>query len=89
MHEVRSFLGLVGYYRDFIPDFSKITKPMTKLLQKEVKFVWSVECEVAFNALHHLLTTAHVLSQLDIEKPFDVLCDASGTGLGCVLMQEG
>ena len=89
MHEVRSFLGLVGYYRCFILDFSKIAKPMNKLLQKDVMFVWSQECEVAFTALRHLLTTAPVLAQLDIEKPFDVFCDASSTGLGCVLMQEG
>jgi len=89
VHEARSFLGLAGYYRRFISDFSKIAKPMTKLLQKDVKFVWSQECEVAFTALRHLLTTAPVLAQPDIEKPFDVFCDASGTGLGCVLMQEG
>ena len=86
VHEVRSFLGLAGYYRRFIPDFSKIAKPMTKLLRKDVKFVWSEECEVAFTTL---LTTAPVLAQPDVEKPFDVFCDASGTGLGCVLMQEG
>jgi len=89
VHEVRSFLGLAGYYRRFIPDFSKIAKPMTKLLQKDVKFVWSQECEVAFTILCHLLTTAPVLAQPDVEKPFDVFCDASGTGLGCVHMQEG
>ena len=62
---------------------------MTQLLQKDVKFVWTKECEVAFTTLRHLLTTAPVLAQPDIEKPFDVFCDASGTGLGCVLMQEG
>jgi hypothetical protein len=62
---------------------------MTKLLQKDVKFVWSQECEVAFTALRYLLTTAPILAQHDIEKPFDVFCDASDTGLGCVLMQEG
>jgi len=89
VHEVRSFLGLARYYRRFIPYFSKIAKPMTKLLQKDVKFVWSQECEVAFTTLRHLLTTAPILAQPDIEKPFDVFCDASGTGLGCVLMQEG
>jgi len=89
VHEVRSFLGLAGYYRRFIPDFSKIAKPMTKLLQKDVKFVWSQECEAAFTALRHLPTTAPVLVQPDIEKPSDVFCDASGTGQGCVLMQEG
>jgi len=62
VHEVWSFLNLAGYYRRFIPDFSKVPKPMTKLLQKDVKFVWSQECDVAFTALRHLLTTALVLA---------------------------
>src|SRR5881394_4085435 len=87
--EIRSFLGLAGYYRRFIPDFSKIAKPMTKLLQKEAKFNWTSGCEAAFQKLKTLLTTAPVLTQPDVTKPFDVYCDASGTGLGCVLMQEG
>ena len=89
VHEIRSFLGLAGYYRRFILDFSKVAKPMTRLLQKDVKFVWTPECETAFCTLRTLLTSAPVLAQPDIEKPFDVFCDASGTGLGCVLMQEG
>ena len=89
VHEVRSFLGLAGYYRRFIPDFSKIAKPMTRLLQKDEKYNWTLECETAFHTLRTLLTTAPVLAQPDIEKPFDVFCDASGIGLGCVLMQEG
>ena len=89
VHEVRSFLGLASYYRLFIPDFSKITKPMTSLLQKDHKFVWTEECEAAFCTLRNLLTTAPVLAQPDIEKPFDVFCDASKNGLGCVLMQDG
>jgi hypothetical protein len=87
--EVRSFLGLAGYYRHFIPDFSKIAKPMTNLLQKDHKFVWTEKCEATFHTLRKLLTTAPVLAQPNIEKPFDVFCDASKTGLGCVLMQEG
>jgi hypothetical protein len=62
VHEVRSFLGLAGYYRHFIPDFSKIAKPMTSLLQKDHKFVWTEECEVAFHTLRELLTTAPVLT---------------------------
>jgi hypothetical protein len=89
VHEVRSFLGLAGYYRRFIPDFSKIAKPMTSLLQKDHKFVWTEECEAAFCTLRKLLTTAPVLAQPDIEKSFDVFCDASKNGLGCVLMQNG
>jgi hypothetical protein len=89
VHQIRSFLGLAGYYRRFIPDFSRITKPMTELLKKGVKFVWSEACEKAFHTLRQHLTSAPVLVQPDNSKPFDVFCDASGTGLGCVLMQEG
>jgi hypothetical protein len=80
---------MAGYYRRFIPDFSKISKPITELLKIQVKFVWSSECEKAFQTLKRLLTTAPVLAQPNIEKPFDVYCDACGTGIGCVLMQEG
>jgi hypothetical protein len=89
MHQVRSFLGLAGYYHRFIPDFSKIVKPVTGLLKNDTKFDWSSKCNEAFEQLKVLLTTALVLAQPDIEKPFDVYCDASGSGLGCVLMQEG
>ena len=87
--QIRSFLGLAGYYGRFIQDFSKIAKPMTKILQKEAKFNWTTDYEAAFQQLKTLLTTAPVLTQPNVTKPFDVYCDASGTGLGCVLMQEG
>jgi hypothetical protein len=80
---------LAGYYRRFIPNFSKIAKPMTKLLEKDAKFKWSPQCEDAFLTLKKLLTTAPVLTQPDIDKSFDVYCDASGTGIGGVLMQVG
>jgi hypothetical protein len=89
VHQVRSFLGLAGYYRRFILDFSKIVKPITGLLKNNTKFDWSSKCNEAFEQLKVLLTTAPVLAQLDIEKPFDVYCVTSGSGLGCVLMQEG
>jgi hypothetical protein len=62
---------------------------MTKLLEKEIKFKWSPQCEEAFFNLKKLLITAHVLAQPDIKKSFDVYCDASGTGIGGVLMQDG
>jgi hypothetical protein len=62
---------------------------MIKLLQKGAKFVWSPACEEAFQALKNFLTSAPVLAQPDIEKPFDVYCDASRTGFGGVLMQDG
>jgi hypothetical protein len=88
VHQIRSFLGLAGYYRRFIPDFSRIAKPMTELLKKGVKFVWSDECDQAFHTLRKHLSSAPVLTQSDMLKPFEVFCDASGTGLGCVVMQD-
>jgi hypothetical protein len=86
--QIRSFLRLAGYYRRFISNFSKIVKPMTKLLEKEAKFKWSPQCKEAFLTLKKFLTTAPVLAQPDIEKLFDVYCDASGMGIGGVLMQD-
>jgi hypothetical protein len=83
------FLGLTGYYRRFIPNLSKISKPITELLKKYNKYMWSKGCDDAFNTLKKLLTASPMLAQPDIAKPFDVYCDASGIGLGCVLMQEG
>jgi hypothetical protein len=87
--QIRSFLRLAGYYRRFIPNFSKMAKPMTQLLEKETKFKWSPQCEEVFLTLKKLLTTAPVLAQPDIEKLFDMYCDTSSTGIGGVLMQDG
>ena len=87
--EVRSFLGLAGYYRRFIENFSKIAKPLTSLLEKNVAFVWTDERQRAFDELKKRLTTAPVLTLPDQTKRFTVYCDASKDGLGCVLMQEG
>ncbi|WVZ58168.1 LOW QUALITY PROTEIN: hypothetical protein U9M48_008467 [Paspalum notatum var. saurae] len=87
--EIRSFLGLVGYYRRFIKDFSKNEKPMTSLMKKNAKYVWSPNCEEAFPTLKKFLTSAPVIAQPDVTKPFDVYCDAFGNGRGCVLMQVG
>jgi hypothetical protein len=84
--QIRNFLRLAGYYRRFIPNFSKITKPMTKPLEKDTKFKWSPQCEEAFLTLKKLLTIAPVLAQPDIDQPFDMYCDASGTGIKGVLM---
>ncbi|WVZ98537.1 hypothetical protein U9M48_043966 [Paspalum notatum var. saurae] len=77
------------YYSRFIKDFSRISKPMTALTQKNAKFVWGPKCEEAFGTLKKLLTSALVLAQPDITKPFDVYCNASSSGISCVLMQEG
>jgi hypothetical protein len=89
VHHVQRFFGLVGYYQRFILNFSKISKPITELLKKGTKYVWSKECDEVFQTLKMLLITSPVLTQPDIAKHFNVYCDASGTRLGCVLMQEG
>jgi hypothetical protein len=87
--EVQNFLGLASYYRRFIPNFSKIMKPITELLKKGNKYLWSGTCDEAFKHLKKLLTTSLVLAQPNTTKLFDAYCDASGTGLAGVLMQEG
>jgi hypothetical protein len=87
--DIRSFLGLAGYYRRFIEGFSKISKPITKLLEKDKQFKWTPACEASFQELKKRLNTAPVLVMPDMEKPFSIYCDASGQGLGCVLMQDG
>jgi hypothetical protein len=83
--EIRSFLGLAGYRR-FIEGFSNIVKPLTSLLEKDKKFIWSEACQNRFDELRKRLTTAPVLAMPDIHKSFDIYCDASKQGLGCVLM---
>jgi hypothetical protein len=84
-----NFLGLAGYYRRFIEEFSKIIKPMTELLKKDKKFKWTPTCEAHFQELKKRLTIAPILVMPDMEKSFSIYCDASGQGLGCVLMQDG
>jgi len=84
--DIRSFLGLAGYYRRFIENFSKIAKPMTNLLKKTNEFEWTPECEQSFQTLKQKLTTTPVLALPDIQKDFVVYCDASRQGLRCVLM---
>ena len=87
--DIRSFLGLAGYYRRFIEGFSKIAKPMTELLEKGKTFEWTPKREASFQELKKRLTTAPALTMPNMEKPFSIYCDASGQGLGCVLMQDG
>ena len=88
VREVRGFLGLAGYYRRFIENFSKIAKPMTSLLEKGVAFKWTEARQTAFEELKKRLTAAPVLILPDQQKRFTVYCDASKEGLGCVLMQD-
>jgi hypothetical protein len=87
--DIQSFLGLGGYYQKFIKGFSKIIKPMTELLEKDKKFKWTPAYEASFQELKNRLSTAPVLVMPDMEKSFSIYCDASGQGLGYVLMQDG
>ncbi|KAA0051482.1 putative retrotransposon protein, identical [Cucumis melo var. makuwa] len=87
--EVRSFLGLAGYYRRFIEDFSRLALPLTALTRKNVKFEWSDKCEQSFHELKKRLVTAPILALPVTGKDYVIYCDASRLGLGCVLMQDG
>ncbi|GJZ61820.1 putative reverse transcriptase domain-containing protein [Tanacetum coccineum] len=87
--EIRSFLGLAGYYRRFIENFSKIAKPLTLLTQKNKTYVWGNEQDEAFRILKEKLCNAPVLALPDGPDDFVAYCDASKQGFGCVLMQRG
>jgi hypothetical protein len=87
--EVRSFMGLAGYYRRFIEGFSKIENPITELQKKNKKFVWTEKCMEAFQRLKELLTMTPILKVPDMDANFLVCTDASKEGLGRVLMQDG
>ena len=87
--EVRSFLGLAGYYKIFVKRFSMTAAPMTRLLQKNVKYEWSEKCQRSFDKLKAFLTEAPVLTQPTCGKEYVIFSDALLNGLGCVLMQEG
>eukprot|EP00253_Pinus_taeda_P013056 PITA_13056 len=87
-HEIRSFMGLAGYYRRFVEGFSKIAKLITTLQRKGVRYEWTEECSKAFSELKWLLTSAPILRVPDMDKDFTVCTDASKQGLGAVLMQD-
>nr|GEY59870.1 reverse transcriptase domain-containing protein [Tanacetum cinerariifolium]GEY64232.1 reverse transcriptase domain-containing protein [Tanacetum cinerariifolium] len=82
---IRSFLGHAGFYRLFIKDFSKIAKPMTRLLEKHTPFIFSQECVEAFQTLKRKLTEAPILIASDWDMPFELMCDASDFDIGAVL----
>lgn len=88
LHQVRSFLGLAGFYHCFVKDFSTIASPLHALSKKNVPFVWGPSQDTAFNELKNLLTHAPVLALPNFDKPFEIHCDASGNGIGGVLTQE-
>ena len=89
LKDVKSFLGLAGYYRKFIKDFSSIARPLTKLTQKDTIFDWTLNCEKAFYDLKNALISAPVLRFPNIKEQFTLTTDASNQGLGSVLSQNG
>ena len=84
---VMQFLGLAGYYRKFVANFSELAEPLTNLLKKNVPFCWSLSCEDAFNKLKAILTNQPVLKSPDFSKPFQLAVDASDVGIGGLLLQ--
>jgi len=85
--ELKSFLRLTGYYRRFIPNFSKIAKPLTELLKKNTPYIWNYKMKEAFISQKTLLTTEHLLQYPDFTKPFVLTTDASNDATGAVLSQ--
>ncbi|GKA57386.1 DNA-directed DNA polymerase, partial [Tanacetum coccineum] len=84
----RSFLGHAGFYRRFIKDFSKISRPMTHLLEKNTPFIFSEDCILAFQTLKKKLTEAPILIAPNWDQPFEIMCDASDYAIGAVLGQR-
>jgi hypothetical protein len=87
--DLRSFLGLAGYYRRFVRNFGLLAKPLTSLLKKGIVFVWTAAHESTFQALKIALVSAPVLALPDFSKPFCLETDASKLGIGAMLMKDG
>ncbi|RVW30316.1 Retrovirus-related Pol polyprotein from transposon opus [Vitis vinifera] len=85
---IRQFLGHARFYRRFIKDFSKISKPLCELLVKDAKFVWDEKCQKSFEELKQFLTTAPIVRAPNWKLPFEVMCDASDLAMGAVLGQR-
>ncbi len=86
--EVRSFLGLANYFRKFMQGYAAISAPLSDLTKKHARFVWTEECQTAFEKVKESLINAPVLKQPDFSKPFEVIADASDKGVGAVLLQD-
>ncbi|EFN83337.1 Retrovirus-related Pol polyprotein from transposon 17.6, partial [Harpegnathos saltator] len=88
VRKVRQFLGLASWYRRFIPGFSALAAPLTRLTRKDVKWRWGADEDAVMTALKKRLTTAPVLACPDFREPFQLQTDASAEGLGAVLTQR-
>lgn len=88
VREIRSFLGQVGFYRYFIKDFSKITKPLIGLLMNDVKFIFDEKCLESFNLLKNALISAPIMQPPDWSQPFEIMCNASDYAVGAVPGQQ-
>ncbi|KAL0038535.1 hypothetical protein WJX77_009904 [Trebouxia sp. C0004] len=89
LRKVLQFLGLTNFFIKFVQGYANLTQPLTDLSKKDAQFDWTPSCNSAFRALKRALTTAPVLAFPDPDKPFELECDASGFGLGAVLLREG
>lgn len=89
VHQVRSFLGLANYFRKFIQGYAKLAVPLTNLTKAVNPFVWSPECQQSFDGIKWALTHAPVLASPNEKIPYEVVSDASGLGIGAILMQNG
>ena len=88
IRELRRFLGLASYYRKFVPKFAKVAEPLHRLTRKEAEFVWSQDCQYAFDSLKQKLTEAPVLAYPSFDRDFVLETDASIKGIGAILSQK-
>ena len=85
--EMRSFLGLTNYFRTFVQGYVKLVGPLTNLLRKSISFVWTADCQEAFDGVKLALTAAPMLVMPDYAKPFELIADACGFGIGAALLE--
>jgi hypothetical protein len=85
--ELKSFLGLIGYYRRFVKDFSKIAKPLTNFLKKDKPYTWTNVCQDAFEQFRNILVSKPLLQYPDFAQPFNITTDASNIAIGAILSQ--
>ncbi len=89
LHQLRSFMGLTNYFRKFMQGYARRCKPLTDLTRKAAQYVWTPECNAAFEGLKQDLTSAPVLAAPDNSKAFEVVSDSCQWSIGAVLMQDG